>query len=183
VPNNDRRFPGRQAHQLPGLGEVPSEWVVDKISSHSGRGRDAIFQVLWKSGDKTWCQYAEVKHLEPLTAYLEAMGASKIGQLKNGNAVPPEFDEEIRSDAVRVNGGRCSNNVEWKHASNLGRSNCTVSRNCLNTGWREELEVRLSPNSPFNCDNFSMAAWQPYTIFRLRKCSNAICTCATCLLG
>src|ERR1700761_7771076 len=102
IPNDDRRFPGRQLHQLPGFGAVPNEWAVDRILSHSGQGRDALFEVKWKSGDVTWLQYAEVKHLEPLKSYLEAMGISKVAQLKAGAGNHPEFDEDVRSDAVTV---------------------------------------------------------------------------------
>ncbi|TDL15613.1 hypothetical protein BD410DRAFT_689985, partial [Rickenella mellea] len=74
VPNDDRRFPGRQLHQILGFGEKPTEWEVDKIIAHSGKGPSAIFHVLWKSGDKTWLPYVEVKHLDAVTQYLEAMG-------------------------------------------------------------------------------------------------------------
>ncbi|EPQ54388.1 hypothetical protein GLOTRDRAFT_22381, partial [Gloeophyllum trabeum ATCC 11539] len=51
VPNDDRRFPGRQLAQLTGLGDEPKEWAVEQILSHSGKGSDALFQVRWKSGD------------------------------------------------------------------------------------------------------------------------------------
>ncbi|EPQ61206.1 hypothetical protein GLOTRDRAFT_8049, partial [Gloeophyllum trabeum ATCC 11539] len=51
VPNDDRRFPGRQLSQLLGLGDEPKEWAVDRILSHQGKGTSALFQVRWKSGD------------------------------------------------------------------------------------------------------------------------------------
>ncbi|KIL61458.1 hypothetical protein M378DRAFT_82559 [Amanita muscaria Koide BX008] len=37
-PNDDRRFPGRQLCQIPGFGQDPSEWQLDRVLSHSGRG-------------------------------------------------------------------------------------------------------------------------------------------------
>jgi len=85
IPNDDRRFPGRQVHQLPGFGAVPSEWAVDRILSHSGQGRDAMFEVKWKSGDVTWLQYAEVKHLEAMGICLAAVQVL----IQNGSAPQP----------------------------------------------------------------------------------------------
>ncbi|EJF55489.1 hypothetical protein DICSQDRAFT_13102, partial [Dichomitus squalens LYAD-421 SS1] len=80
-PNDDRRFPGRQFHQLPGFGEQPREWAVDRILSHLGKGADAEFEVQWSTGDVTWAPYADVRHLQALTEYFEAMGISNIRQL------------------------------------------------------------------------------------------------------
>ncbi|KDQ05535.1 hypothetical protein BOTBODRAFT_79894, partial [Botryobasidium botryosum FD-172 SS1] len=51
VPNDDRRFPGRQIEQITGFGDLPNEWAVDRIVSHYGTGSQAIFQVKWKTGD------------------------------------------------------------------------------------------------------------------------------------
>jgi len=60
VPNDDRRFPGRLPIQIPGFGEKPKEWIVDRIVTHNGTGQDSEFQILWKAGDKTWATYREV---------------------------------------------------------------------------------------------------------------------------
>ncbi|KAJ3473941.1 hypothetical protein NLI96_g12741 [Meripilus lineatus] len=81
VPNDDRRFPGRQPHQLPGFGEQPKEWIVDRIVSHSGKGTEAEFEVQWSTGDITWVPYHDVKHLQAFEEYCEALGIQKIGQL------------------------------------------------------------------------------------------------------
>ncbi|EJF55668.1 hypothetical protein DICSQDRAFT_16490, partial [Dichomitus squalens LYAD-421 SS1] len=80
-PNDDRRFPGRQYHQIPGLGESPREWAVDRIISHIGRGADAEFQVQWSTGDVTWAPYADVSHLRALAEYLEALGVPRVNKL------------------------------------------------------------------------------------------------------
>ncbi|KIL59509.1 hypothetical protein M378DRAFT_52971, partial [Amanita muscaria Koide BX008] len=80
-PNDDRRFPGRQLHQLPGLGQEPKEWHIDRILSHSGRGRDALFEVQWSTGDVTWVPYVELKELAVLDEYLEAMGVTHPKEL------------------------------------------------------------------------------------------------------
>ncbi|KAI0078734.1 hypothetical protein K474DRAFT_1563574, partial [Panus rudis PR-1116 ss-1] len=74
VANDDRRFPGRQLHQIPGFGDNPTEWAVDRIISHSGKGVNAEFEVQWSNGDVTWLPYHEVKHLEAMDAYCDAMG-------------------------------------------------------------------------------------------------------------
>ncbi|KAI0066377.1 hypothetical protein BV25DRAFT_1771488, partial [Artomyces pyxidatus] len=76
VPNDDRRFPGRQFNQLLGFNEAASEWAVERILSHSGQGIDAQFEICWTTGDVTWASYHEIKHLEALKAYCEAMGIS-----------------------------------------------------------------------------------------------------------
>ncbi|KZT29440.1 hypothetical protein NEOLEDRAFT_1025819, partial [Neolentinus lepideus HHB14362 ss-1] len=52
-PNDDRLFPGRSDNQVISLEEqamLDPEWTVDSIESHKGKGSDAVFEVLWKSG-------------------------------------------------------------------------------------------------------------------------------------
>jgi hypothetical protein len=83
-PNDDRRFPGRQLHQLPGLGHTLDEWSINRIQSHTGRGTDALFEILWSTGDVTWAPYAELKGLSALDEYLEAMGVVHPKQLRPG---------------------------------------------------------------------------------------------------
>ncbi|KIJ35011.1 hypothetical protein M422DRAFT_181234, partial [Sphaerobolus stellatus SS14] len=55
VPNDDRKFPGRQLDQVSAtsMGANTKEWQVDRIISHSGAGKEAQFQLKWKSGDVT----------------------------------------------------------------------------------------------------------------------------------
>jgi hypothetical protein len=73
-PNDDRRFPGRQLHQLPGFGQNPTEWNIDHILSHSCHGKDALFEVQWTTGDVTWVPYVELRDTIAMDGYLEAMG-------------------------------------------------------------------------------------------------------------
>ncbi|TFK79384.1 hypothetical protein K466DRAFT_472449, partial [Polyporus arcularius HHB13444] len=80
-PSDDRRFPGRQFHQVPGFGERPREWAVDRIISHVGTGTDAEFEIQWSTGDVTWAPYHDVKHLQVLSEYFEALGVSGAKQL------------------------------------------------------------------------------------------------------
>ena len=50
-PNDDRRFPGRQLPQLMNIGKV-EEWSVDKINDHHGKGKDTLFKLVYKTGDR-----------------------------------------------------------------------------------------------------------------------------------
>ncbi|KAJ3765628.1 hypothetical protein FB446DRAFT_794872 [Lentinula raphanica] len=79
IPNNDQLFPGRSYEQVV---EIDSEeWQVDKILAHKGFKSDAMFLLLWKSGDKTWLPYLKVQHLQPLREYFETLSINDIAQL------------------------------------------------------------------------------------------------------
>jgi len=106
VPNYDRRFPGRQLVQLPGFGENPQEWAVERILRHSGKGINSMFEILWNSGDKTWFSYEEIKDIEPLESYLEAMGVGKIGDLPYGKVSSDEVTR-VELTCVRPQETRC----------------------------------------------------------------------------
>ncbi|OJA16858.1 hypothetical protein AZE42_12244 [Rhizopogon vesiculosus] len=75
-PNDNRQFPGRQLHQLPGFAENPSEWAMNQILSHLGKGEDTTFKLQWSTGDVTWALLNEVKHLQAFTEYCEAQSLS-----------------------------------------------------------------------------------------------------------
>jgi hypothetical protein len=96
VPNDDRRFPGRDIHQLPGFGDAPNEWSVDRIATHVGAGKDALFYVIWKAGDASWLAYRDIRHLEQLKQYFEAVGCKTIASLR---APDNEIDADISKDA------------------------------------------------------------------------------------
>ncbi|KZV79393.1 hypothetical protein EXIGLDRAFT_574107, partial [Exidia glandulosa HHB12029] len=53
VENDDTRFPGRQWHQILGLGENATSVRVQRVLSHTGTGNDALFEVQWSTGDTT----------------------------------------------------------------------------------------------------------------------------------
>lgn len=90
IPNDDRRFPGRQMDQIRSLGNV-EEWAVAEIDEHHGQGANALFHLVWKSGDSAWVPLDQVSRLEALTAYLEAQGVAK----------PKDLPKQIsRSDSV-----------------------------------------------------------------------------------
>ncbi|QRW09954.1 hypothetical protein RhiLY_08953 [Ceratobasidium sp. AG-Ba] len=87
VPTDDRKFPGREFGQIVSLGDTPQTWAVDGIISHKGKGRKAIFQLKWKTGDTTWEPYRIVRHLQALETYCEAQGVANVGKLKHGGEI------------------------------------------------------------------------------------------------
>ena len=95
IPNDDRLFPGRMDTQVVGEDALDDEWAVDRIRSHSGAKSDALFEILWKSGDITWLPYYQITHLQALTDYLELIGVRKISKLPNGLGRPPTDDPQI----------------------------------------------------------------------------------------
>ncbi|KAJ7454444.1 hypothetical protein FB451DRAFT_1518057 [Mycena latifolia] len=46
-----------------------NEWAVDRIVIHYGRRSTSLFEVLWKSGDKSWMPYGQAKRLEVLEEF------------------------------------------------------------------------------------------------------------------
>lgn len=95
VPNDDRRFPGRQLEQFVGLNDNPEEWAIESIVDHSGSGANAMFKVRWKAGDESWCEYRAVSHLEPMKAYCEAYGVETALNLPERNAQHEELSAPI----------------------------------------------------------------------------------------
>jgi hypothetical protein len=103
VPNDDRRFPGRLPIQIPGFGEKPEEWIVDRITTHHGRGTGSEFQVLWKAGDKLWATYREVAHLNALDRYCELMGVKDASELPTNYVNMDAECDESEENIIRVN--------------------------------------------------------------------------------
>jgi hypothetical protein len=94
IPNDDRLFPGRLDTQLGNADGTDGEWAVDSIITHVGVRRDANFQILWKSGDKTWLPYDHVSHLNALLGYFELLGIEKIADLPEGSGQPLQDDPQ-----------------------------------------------------------------------------------------
>ncbi|EMD35335.1 hypothetical protein CERSUDRAFT_139039, partial [Gelatoporia subvermispora B] len=57
------------------------EWAIDHILSHRGSATDAVFEILWKSGDRTWMPYHQISDIPALTDYLDLVGAARITDL------------------------------------------------------------------------------------------------------
>ncbi|QRV92243.1 Transposon Ty3-I Gag-Pol polyprotein [Ceratobasidium sp. AG-Ba] len=110
VPNNDQKFPGRSGEQIVSLEKEPKEWAVDRIVTHAGKGRDAEFKLLWKSGDYSWESYERIRHLEAMNAYLKAQGVDEASQLTWTDPMEgpesdegEEYDGKIDEGSVEVN--------------------------------------------------------------------------------
>ena len=179
--NDDQQFPGHQYHQLPGFGEQPREWVVDRILSHIGRGADAEFEVQWSTGDVTWVPYCDVKHLQALSEYCEALGITHIRQLKDHTpeleaATSGTLATEVKVSVVAVlapqstdemdNKARVLNNV--KKAAGLGRTeqqpttvHCCRTRNPSSYPLHNPThDMSRAPNQ-YTADNGVL--WRNYT--------------------
>jgi hypothetical protein len=115
VPNDDHRFPGRLECQLGISNEYQTnEWAVDRILNHYGRRSEAIFQILWKSGDKTWMPYDQTRRLTALPEYLEIQGVSDIKDLGYGTGSPPKHEEVLLSAGVSIWGfNKVVDFAEW----------------------------------------------------------------------
>ena len=98
--NDDRLFPGRMDTQIIGDDGRDSEWAVDRIKSHSGSKTDAVFEIIWKSGDITWMPYYQITHLQALTDYLDLLGVSRISKLPPGPGQPPSDDPQVFSGSM-----------------------------------------------------------------------------------
>ncbi|KAF8071827.1 hypothetical protein FPV67DRAFT_1447308 [Lyophyllum atratum] len=94
-PNDDRLFPGRLDTQIVETTEHEGEWAADKIVAHRGTKTSAMFEVLWKAGDKTWMPHSQVVELHLLDPYLEALGLESISELEEGFGEPPQGDPQV----------------------------------------------------------------------------------------
>jgi hypothetical protein len=101
VPNDDRLFPGRMDTQLDGT-DMDDEWAVDRILSHTGARKEAVFEIKWKSGDVTWLPHYQITHLNALTEYLDLLGCNQIEKLPNGAGQPPQGDPQLFLGAVSL---------------------------------------------------------------------------------
>ncbi|KDQ25196.1 hypothetical protein PLEOSDRAFT_1025637, partial [Pleurotus ostreatus PC15] len=81
IPNDDRLFPGRLDTQVFEIDDSDPEWAVEEIVSHTGKGSKALFEIKWKSGDKTWMPFDKISHLQALQSYLDTQGIAGITDL------------------------------------------------------------------------------------------------------
>ncbi|EUC59383.1 hypothetical protein RSOL_312200, partial [Rhizoctonia solani AG-3 Rhs1AP] len=119
---DDRRFPGRDYGQIASLGDAPQEWAVDRITSHKGKGRKAIFELLWKTGDRTWEPYRTVRHLEALDAYCEAQGVKNAGKLPKGLEGETATDEPEETQVNHIRLENIESSVEKEHREDAKHS-------------------------------------------------------------
>jgi hypothetical protein len=106
VPNDDRLFPGRLDNQIWEFEDAEHEWAVERIKSHSGAKTDALFEIVWKSGDITWLPYHKINHLDALQQYYDLIDVDSVADLPEGHGKPPKNDLQIflgHIDLIEVN--------------------------------------------------------------------------------
>ncbi|KAG6868176.1 hypothetical protein C0993_006783 [Termitomyces sp. T159_Od127] len=103
-PNDDRWFSSRLYPELVAEMELEheNEWAADKIVSHAGSKNDAIFEVLWRAGDKTWLPYNQAQDLNLIQPYLEAIGVNSRADLPLGTSTPSTNDLQINLGSIRL---------------------------------------------------------------------------------
>ncbi|KAL0060570.1 hypothetical protein AAF712_012628 [Marasmius tenuissimus] len=72
---------------------------------------DALFQVMWKSGDLTWLPYDRVEHLSQLEEYFELIGIPNITELRRTGAPAPNNRTFLGSMSLPDS----QNNMEHSH--------------------------------------------------------------------
>jgi len=87
IPNDDARFPNREATFFYDFGDNPErEWRVDSIVDHRFTGNSISFDVLWETGEITREPYTNCKNLTALDNYLELHGSARWRDLpRKGN--------------------------------------------------------------------------------------------------
>ena len=81
--------------QIVGEDTWDNEWAVNHIKSYSGSKSEALFKILWKSGDITWLPYYQITHLQALTNNMELIGVQKVSKIPKGTGKPPTDDPQI----------------------------------------------------------------------------------------
>jgi len=82
VPNDDKLFPNRADSDLGIMDNLDAEWRVNAIVSHQGASRDAMFEVEWSTGDRTWLPYNDLKEFEAMKDYFNILGITDIENLR-----------------------------------------------------------------------------------------------------
>ncbi|QRW18773.1 Transposon Ty3-I Gag-Pol polyprotein [Rhizoctonia solani] len=119
IPYKDRRFPGRNYKQIASLEANDNEWAVEKIVGHCGKGSNAVFEIVWQTGDRTWETYRVVRHLEALKQYFEAIGVKQARDLPWAEGGDTPYDELSDSGSETLEGASIrvlkEGDPEYKH--------------------------------------------------------------------
>ncbi|KAF8752795.1 hypothetical protein RHS01_07224 [Rhizoctonia solani] len=119
IPYEDRRFPGRNYKQIASLEADDDEWAVEKIVGHRGKGSNAVFEIVWQTGDRTWETYRVVRHLEALKQYFEAIGVKRARDLPWAEGGDTPYDELSDSGSETLEGASIrvlkEGDPEYKH--------------------------------------------------------------------
>ncbi|KAF8666246.1 hypothetical protein RHS04_09700 [Rhizoctonia solani] len=119
IPYKDRRFPGRNYKQIALLEADDDKWAVEKIVGHRGKGSNAVFEIVWQTGDRTWETYRVVRHLEALKQYFEAIGVKRARDLPWAEGGDTPYDELSDSGSETLEGASIrvlkEGEPEYKH--------------------------------------------------------------------
>jgi len=127
---DDRRFPGRMLIQIPGFGEKPEEWIVNRIVTHHRKGTRSDFLILWKAGDRTWATYRKVAHLNALDWYCKLMGMKGASELPS-NYINPESEDK---EEIIIQARACIlGKVDKRESERDQKSSTRSSLNLLNS--------------------------------------------------
>jgi hypothetical protein len=77
------------------FGEPKAEWAIDRIMSHKGRRADTVFEIQWKTGDKTWLPYDRVEKLDALAEYFQLLGVENVSELGDGSGRTQTSDPQV----------------------------------------------------------------------------------------
>lgn len=130
-PNDDRLFPGCLASQVADLDDKEDEWAVDCVTGHRGLGKHAVFEIIWKSGDRTWVPYSSIAQTDALAAYLEAMGVAAVEELTEVNVTMPD-DLQIFVGSIELVAG-------------LRRAREDIKSSCTRDSGQVSPRVRVQP--------------------------------------
>ena len=82
VPNDDRLFPGCRDEQIPELGGINHEWMINHVLTHRGSNTDIKFKVEWSTGDQTWVPPLDIEGSAALGEYLKFLGIEGVSDLQ-----------------------------------------------------------------------------------------------------
>ena len=88
--------------QVAELEDNAREWAINHIISHSSSRENALFKVLWKSGDKMWVPSFDITALSAVAAYLELQGVEWLADLAIGTGKPPSNEPQISLGALQI---------------------------------------------------------------------------------
>ncbi|KAG5735078.1 hypothetical protein E4T56_gene20504 [Termitomyces sp. T112] len=145
-PNDDRLFPGQLDEQVVEPEQHPHEWTADKILKHAGTKSNLLFEVLWKSGDKTWLLQPQVEDLNLLKPYLDIQGATTVAELPiSVGQLPPHnpqifldgSENEMKIDSkisrpTAIKGGRVVLCLPWVAVRDLKRDSIPPNKDNKN---------------------------------------------------
>ena len=138
--------------QIPGFGEKPEEWIVDRIATHHSKGMGSNFQIVWKAGDRTWATYREVATLKALDRYCKLMGVKNVAILPQNYVNEDSENEENNDIIVRTNA-------------------CTIKGDDIKARGRMDEESNNSSSSHLTHYTTVLFTMEGFTTEEIQQCS------------